>query len=54
MAMHTGEIANLANIDLKNLGTPPTKRDRTLRELLHKPIHLGEINSKVSLLASTC
>jgi len=39
MAMHTGEIAKLANIDLKNLGAPPTKRDRILYELLRKPIH---------------
>jgi len=42
MAMHTGEIANLANIDLKNLEAPPTKRDRILREFLRKPIHLLE------------
>jgi hypothetical protein len=53
MAMHTGEIANLTNIDLKNLGAPPTKRDRILREFLRKPIHPWKINSKVFLRAST-
>ena len=41
--MHACEIAKLANIDLKNLRPPATKRDRMflqfLRELVH---HLGK------------
>ena len=54
MAMHTGEIANLANIDLKNLGAPPTKRDRILREFLRKPIHPLRSTATAAIAALVC
>jgi hypothetical protein len=39
VAMHAGEIAELAHIDLKNFWTNTTERDRMLGKFLGKPIH---------------
>src|SRR5204863_3532405 len=42
VTMHAGEIAKLAHIDLKNFSTSTTKRDRPLRQLLRKMIHVDQ------------
>jgi len=39
VAVHTGQIAKLADVDLKNLRMPAAQRDRALRQLLCEPIH---------------
>src|SRR6266487_6234649 len=39
VAVHAREITKLANVDLKNLRPPATKRDRMLRQFLRKLIH---------------
>ena len=39
MAMCAGEIAELAQVDLKNFWTSATEQDRMLGKFLRKPIH---------------
>ena len=39
MAMHAGEIAKLAHIDLKNVGSRTTKRDRLFGQLVRETVH---------------
>ena len=39
MAMHAGEIAKLAHIDLENFRVAPTKRDRLFGQLVGKTVH---------------
>src|SRR5215471_21326054 len=39
MAMHAGEIAKFAHIDLENFGTRPAERERTLGKCLGESIH---------------
>jgi hypothetical protein len=39
MAMHTGEIAELAQVDLKNFWMSATEQDRMLGKFLGEPIH---------------
>ena len=39
MAMHAGEIAKLAQIDLENFGSRTTKRDRLFGQLVRETVH---------------
>jgi hypothetical protein len=50
MAMHAGEIAKLAHVNLKNFRSRTTERDRLLAQLARETVH-SEISSNYEIVS---
>src|SRR6516225_1762673 len=54
VAMHTGEVAKLAHVHLKNFWPPAAQRNRMLRKLLSETIHLESTATAAVAASAVC